>query len=58
MKPRDAMGAPQCLQISKDLDNKNKNGIMLKATHFFEKANLNTLNLNENNSLSFVSQVR
>ena len=47
MKPRDVMGASQRLQISKDLDNKNKKSIMLKFTDLCKKSNLNTLNLNE-----------
>ena len=41
------MGASQCLQISKDLDNKIKKSIMLKVTDLCKKSNLNTLNLNE-----------
>ena len=44
-QPEDSI-VKQCLQISKDLADKNKKRIMLKVTDLFKISNLNTLFLN------------
>jgi hypothetical protein len=51
--------AKQCLQISKDMaDKRKKKSLMLKVSDLCNKSNLHPLNLTENNSSSFISQVR
>jgi len=56
-QPEDSI-PKQCLQISKDMADKNKKSLMLKVTDLCNKSNLNPLNLTENNSSSLISQVR